>query len=255
MTVKSTYQMDCIGMSDIGLIRDHNEDVWAAYPDQGLFILADGMGGHVAGEIAARNSVQYLYELVKKWRPTKQTSPEEMVSFFRDSLSKVNENIYQKGKNEPSLTGMGTTICALYFFQKYAFVVHVGDSRIYRLRKGRLEQLTEDHSLVAELVSLGAMKFEEGKSFPYKHILTRAIGTHPSVEPSVSYLAVRPDDCFLLCSDGLTNYVDDTEIESILDYSSSLEERGRSLVNLANKHGGGDNITLILVKVSDDLLR
>lgn len=251
----STSQIDCVGISDIGLIRDHNEDVWAAYPERGLFLLADGMGGHAAGEIAADESVSYLYELVKKWHPTKQTSPDEAVSFFRESLTKVNTSIYQKGQAESSLTGMGTTICALYFLQMHAIVAHVGDSRIYRLRNKELEQLTEDHSLVAELVSLGAMKSDESETFPYKHILTRAIGTHPTIEATVNYLTVQPHDCYLLCSDGLTNYISDADIERLLDQDLPLSERAQALVDLANEHGGGDNITLVLVKVNDDLSR
>ncbi|MCC5832996.1 MAG: Stp1/IreP family PP2C-type Ser/Thr phosphatase [Chlamydiales bacterium] len=249
--IQPTSLLDFAGISDIGLIRDHNEDVWAAYPERGLFLLADGMGGHAAGEVAASESVSYLHELVKKWHPTKQTSPDEAVSFFRDALAKVNTSIYQKGEQEPSLSGMGTTICALYIHQMHAILAHVGDSRIYRLRDGILEQLTEDHSLVSELVSLGAMKAEEGETFAYKHILTRAIGTHPTVEPSVNYLKINPQDCYLLCSDGLTNYVSDPEIETLLSNTTTLAERAQALVDLANENGGGDNITLILVKIHD----
>lgn len=250
-----TSQIDCAGISDIGLIRDHNEDVWAAYPECGLFVLADGMGGHAAGEIAADESVSYLHELVVKWHPTRQTSPDEAIVFFRDALMKVNSAIYQKGQQEPSLSGMGTTICALYLFQMFAIVAHVGDSRIYRLRKGVLEQLTEDHSLVSELVSLGAMKADESETFPYKHILTRAIGTHPTVDPTVNYLKINPHDLYLLCSDGLTNYVNDSQIEAILNQDIPLADHAQSLVDLANEHGGGDNITLVLVKINDDLSR
>ncbi|MCH9627183.1 MAG: Protein phosphatase PrpC [Chlamydiales bacterium] len=249
----STFQIECVGKSDVGQVRDHNEDVWATFPNKGLFLLADGMGGHAAGEIAADQAVKCLHELVKKWHPTKQTSPDEAVSFFRESLIKVNAQIYQKGQDEPSLSGMGTTICALYFLQNQAVVAHVGDSRIYRLRNRQLEQLTEDHSLVAELISLGAMRADEGESFPYKHILTRAIGTHATIEPTVNYLTIEAGDYFLLCSDGLTNYITDAEIERILGQQSAADARAQELVDLANAHGGGDNITLVLVGVHDDL--
>lgn len=255
MAIYTTYQVDSFGMSDIGLVRDHNEDVWAAYPDSGLFLLADGMGGHAAGEIAAQDSVQYFYELVKQWHPTKQTSPDEAVSFFRESFQKVNASIYQKGQTDHSLSGMGTTLCILYFLRMHAIIAHVGDSRIYRLRAGVLEQLTEDHSLVSELISIGAMKPDDAESFPYKHILTRAIGTHTSVEPTVNYLNLQLSDSFLLCSDGLTNYVTDSEIEMILKTEGSLQEHASALINLANEHGGGDNITVVLVQVNEDLSR
>lgn len=255
MVSHPTSQIACAGISDIGLVRDHNEDVWAAYPEYGLFVLADGMGGHAAGEIAADESVSYLHELVKKWHPSKHTSPDDAIAFFREALIKVNTAIYQKGQQEPSLSGMGTTICALYFLDMHAILAHVGDSRIYRLRDRTLEQLTEDHSLVSELVSLGAMKENESESFPYKHILTRAIGTNSVVEPTVNYLSVYPEDRYLLCSDGLTNYVRDNELEAILNQDLSLDKQAQKLVALANEHGGGDNITLVLVKVNDGLSR
>ncbi len=250
-----TSQLDYIGISDVGLVREHNEDAWAAYPERGLFLLADGMGGHAAGEIAADESVSYLHELVNQWHLLTQTSLDEAVAFFRDAFTKVNTSIYEKGQHDPSLSGMGTTLCSLYFLQKHAIVAHVGDSRIYRLRDGSLEQLTEDHSLVSELVSLGAMKGDDSETFPYKHILTRAIGTNSFVEPTVNYLKVNPQDCFLLCSDGLTNYVTDRELESVLNQDLPLANRGAALVDLANEHGGGDNITLVLVHVNDDLSR
>lgn len=248
-------QLNTFGISDIGLVREHNEDVWAAYPERGLFLLADGMGGHAAGEVAARGAVDHVYELVKQWHPPKQIMPDEAVSFFHDLLKKVNTFVYQKGQENPSLSGMGTTLCLLYLLPAHAIIAHVGDSRIYRFRENHLEQLTEDHSLIAELISLGAMKADESETFPYKHILTRAIGTHSLVEPTVNYLTIKPNDCFLLCSDGLTNMISDSDIERVLTSHSSLEESGSALVGLANASGGIDNITLMLVKISDDLSR
>ncbi len=251
--LKSSFHFNSFGISDVGLVREHNEDVWASYPEEGLFLLADGMGGHAAGEVAAQETVSQLYEHVKNWFPIKQTPCDEAISFFRESLMQVNTAIYHKGQSESSLSGMGTTVCALYFFHEYAILAHVGDSRIYLFREGKLEQVTEDHSLVAELISIGAIKPHEADSVPYKHILTRAIGTNPSVDPTVSYLETRPNDSFLLCSDGLTNYVSDEEIEMILNKNLPLNESAQKLIELANTNGGGDNITLVLVEVSNDL--
>ena len=251
MVLFSTFQITSVGMSDIGQVREHNEDVWAAFPDRGLFLLADGMGGHAAGEVAAAGAVDHLQELVKVWHPTKQTTPDEAVVFLREAFTKVNRVIYQEGVADPALAGMGTTLCALYFLQTHVVLAHVGDSRIYLLRNGFLEQLTEDHSLVSEMVELGAIKLEESGSSPYKHILTRAIGTHPNVEPTVNYLSVEEGDCYLMCSDGLTNFISDTEIEATLKQETSLQERAHELIALANAHGGGDNITVVLTTISE----
>lgn len=241
------FQIHCFGISDIGLVREHNEDVWVAHPEEGLFILADGMGGHAAGEVAAKESVDYLYDLFQKSKTSNEKSVEEVCKLFKDALQEVNTAVYKEGKADKNLEGMGTTICVLYLHHSEAILVHVGDSRIYRLRHQTLKQLTEDHSLVSELIAVGAVKSEEANTFPYKHILTRAIGTQPKVEPTVSSVTIESNDLFMLCSDGLTNYVKDHEIQEILSTSHSLEEKGKQLVHLANEHGGGDNITLILI--------
>jgi PPM family protein phosphatase len=240
-------QLDCFGITDIGLVREHNEDFWAAYPEERLFILADGMGGHRAGEIAAKEATEYLYTLFKKWHPEQDISVEALKFYFKETFSKVNANIYKEGERNEDLRGMGTTLCSLFFHQNEAILAHVGDSRIYLLREKKLQQLTEDHSLLFELLSLGAIQPQDVEHFPYKHILTRAIGTHPQVETTIDTIQVEPHDIFLLSSDGLTNYVTDEQIERLLNSDASLKTRGEALVDLAIKQGGGDNITLILV--------
>ncbi|MEZ5315752.1 MAG: Stp1/IreP family PP2C-type Ser/Thr phosphatase [Chlamydiales bacterium] len=253
--IQPTSVIECVGISDIGLIRDHNEDVWKAYPNLGFFTLADGMGGHAAGEVAADESVSYLYRLVEKWHPSKESAPEKTVDFFYHALIEVNNAIYEKGRQESACAGMGTTICALYIDEIYATFAHVGDSRIYHLREGVLRQLTEDHSLVSNLIALGTLKDDERATSPYKHILTSAIGIHPHVKPRVNYLKIDFQDCFLICSDGLNNHVDDNTIESILNKNIPLSVRAQLLVDLAKEGGGRDNITVILVKINDDLPR
>jgi PPM family protein phosphatase len=242
-----TFQLESFGITDIGLVREHNEDVWAAYPDEKLFILADGMGGHYGGEIAAKEAIGHLFTLVKKAHLSEGTSLEEVKAFFKEAFFKVNAWIYEKGESREELKGMGTTLCSLFFHHHVAILAHVGDSRIYRLRERKLEQLTEDHSLVAELVSLGAMKPDQAETFPYKHILTKAIGTHQRVEPTIKSIEVAPHDVFMLCSDGMTNYATHRQIEEILTTEETLSSKGGALVDLALRQGGGDNITLILV--------
>lgn len=249
--VKGIFQLEAFGLSDVGLVREHNEDVWASFPGIGLFVLADGMGGHAAGEVAARSAVDLLHELVIQWNPPTTLNREEATSFFRVAFGTINDLILKRGQNSDALKGMGTTLNALYFLNHEAVISHVGDSRVYLLRQEKLKQLTEDHSLVSELLALGAMQPEDAKTFPYKHILTRAMGTHPSVEPTICSIPVKPNDLFLLCSDGLTNYVTDNEIAFILQENNELSQKGRRLIELSNKHGGGDNITLILVDVHD----
>lgn len=249
------FKIDYFGISDVGLVREHNEDMWDAYPEEGLFILADGMGGHSGGEVASREAVDYLARLVKEWSPRKETSIEEAMEFFRQAVAKVNTWVYEKGQSDAHLGGMGTTLCILYLLQKAAIVTHVGDSRVYRLRNEKLQLLTEDHSLVNELISIGAMKPEQGANFQYKHILTRAIGTHPKVEASINYTEIRPEDLFMLCSDGLTNFVTEAEIAHTLVEKKDLEMKCQTLVNLANTNSGGDNITVVLVETGHDLPR
>lgn len=247
------YTLDSFGVSDVGLVREHNEDVFAAFPEEGFFLLADGMGGHLAGEVAAREAIQHLTLLVKKWKTSRTIPLEEAEQLLKEALIATNRFIYEKGQKEPSLNGMGTTLCALLFFNEHAIVGHVGDSRLYCLRKGRLMRLTEDHSLISEMIAIGAMREGEGKTFPYKHVLTRAIGTHPQVEPTVNHFPCNSADLYMLCSDGLTNFVTDEEIKEILSKQTPLTQKGKEFVDLANLHGGGDNITVLIVKIQNDL--
>lgn len=248
-------QLDSFGITDIGLVRDHNEDVWAAYPDGGLFLLADGMGGHSGGEVAAAKTIEYLHALFSEWKNTQEASASKAKAFFQEAFCKVNAYIYKQGQHDEDLKGMGTTLCSLYFLTKEAIVAHVGDSRIYRFREGALHPLTEDHSLVAELMALGAIESAEADSFPYKHILTRAIGTHLQIEPTVIAVQVEPHDQFLLCSDGLSNYVTAEQITEIMHMDCSLDAKGRALIDQANDNGGGDNVTAVLVEAGYDLSR
>jgi serine/threonine protein phosphatase PrpC len=243
----SLFLLDSFGISDIGLVREHNEDAWAAYPDLGLFVLADGMGGHLGGEIAAKEAIEYFSMLFKSWRPAKHLTVHEIKDFFEQALIKVNYRIYEEGQQDVELKGMGTTLCVLYLYQDAAILAHVGDSRIYRMRSNDLQQLTEDHSLINEMIAIGAMQPGESETFPYKHILTRAIGTYPKVEPTLMFTDVEAGDLFMLCSDGLTNYVSMEQIEAVLQQQGLLSHKAQELVDLANELGGADNVSVVLI--------
>lgn len=252
MVISKAFLLESFGITDIGLVREHNEDAWAAYSSQGLFLLADGMGGHSAGEVASREAIEYFLMLFESWIPSKNISAHEVKTFFEQALIKVNLRIYEEGQQDEELKGMGTTLCILYFYQNAAILTHVGDSRIYRLRASDLQQLTEDHSLVSEMLAIGAMRPEESETFPYKHILTRAIGTHTKVEPTITVTDVESNDLFMLCSDGLTNYVTQEQIAQVLQQNISLTYKGQALIDLANEQGGADNISVVLVGVASD---
>ncbi len=239
--LNTSLKLEYCGLSDIGLVRDHNEDAWKVLSEKGVCLLADGMGGHNAGEIAAQMAVNTLAEILSSNVPS-----------MKESFEKVNHMIYQMGEETPSLSGMGTTLIALELKEEGKAVrTHVGDSRLYVFRDGQIKALTRDHSLVNELVDLGTISLEEADIFPYKHVLTKAIGTNPKVLPESISFSYLPEDVFLLCSDGLTNFATDREIESAMRQMDTLEEGASNLIEIAKRNGGGDNITVILVKAHD----
>lgn len=234
--LKTFLKIECFGLSDVGLVRDHNEDAWAAFPEKGFFILADGMGGHNAGEIAADLAVSTLSEIL-----TNETTP------LKEAFKQVNQHIFQMGEENPVFSGMGTTLICLDFSND-GLCSHVGDSRLYLYREGKIKQITKDHSLINELTEQGTISPEEFELFPYKHVLTKAIGTNREVQPEITSITPKDEDIFLLCSDGLTNYASDKEIESVLRGIGTLEEGANGLVAVAKRNGGGDNVTVILVR-------
>lgn len=236
-----TVTLDYFGISDLGLVRKQNEDVWSAVPEKGLFILADGMGGHKAGEVAAQLAVASVLETFSTWQGGEG---EKLLSLAIDEANTV---VYCKGQEE-TYQGMGTTLCVLVLGEEEGHLAHVGDSRIYCLREGMLVRLTEDHTLYGELSHLSPD--EEMETLPYKHVLTKSIGTNAHVDPSLITIPLHSSDLFLICSDGLTNFASDEEIQSLLCKKISLNQQGSQLIELAKSHGGGDNITIILVRVT-----
>lgn len=242
-------QLSWFALSDRGLVREQNEDVWGALPEKAIFALADGMGGHKAGEVAASMACAQIFAYFEE---KAAIDPElDLASAFR----KAAETVYSMGLLHEEYQGMGTTLDCLLLAKGKAFFAHVGDSRIYLLREHNLTQLTVDHTLVRELIDLGAVTQEEAELLPFKHTLTRAIGIGGSIDADIGGQSAESGDLFLLCSDGLVNFVKDSEIQARLDdKGATLEQKAHALVDLAKEQGGGDNITVVLVSL-DDLSR
>jgi len=245
-----------IGRSDVGLKRDHNEDSIAVDPNMGLLVLADGMGGYKAGEVASAIAVNVVVEEVRN--SLKQELPERMDQesgycrgsmLVREAISKANDVIYTTAQKQPQCQGMGTTVVAALFYNNRMSIAHVGDSRLYRLRGGQLDQITVDHSLLQELIEKGFYTAEEARKSNQKNLVTRAMGVEPNVETEIQEVEVEPGDIYLLCSDGLSDLVSDEEIHLTLEeYSANLEQAADTLIQKANRKGGTDNISVLLAK-------
>ncbi|WP_213318456.1 Stp1/IreP family PP2C-type Ser/Thr phosphatase [Chlamydiifrater volucris] len=240
----------CFGASDIGRSRVKNEDFWQADPEMGLFAVADGIGGCSGGEVASKEAVSQLMSLFEEQnRKIGIDRRSYTKDHLLDILSRVNDWVYKYSCLDGALKGMGTTLSSLFFKEDRAYILHVGDSRIYRFRQGILSQLTEDHSLANRLCSRYGLSKESEKVYPYRHILTNVLGTKPNLTPDIREIEYEPEDIFFLCSDGLTNMVSDKELCEVLSSHDELEESGNMMISLANSHGGVDNVTVVLVQV------
>lgn len=250
-----TFKLKTASISDIGLVRQNNEDVCAEVPECRFFVVADGMGGHQAGEVAAHTAVDTLIDIVKKGKANHifQGPLSDAFNFLRHAIEEVNRIVYEKGKSSSEYRGMGTTICFILFHDQGVIYGHVGDSRIYRLRDHKLEPLTKDHSLIRELVEHGQLSERQVSDYYiYKNIITKAIGTELIVEPTIKIAEAHPHDLFLLCTDGLSDLLTLGEIESILNFHTSLNHAAETLIQATKAHGAHDNVTVMLVKVSGD---
>lgn len=234
-------------LSHIGLVRKNNEDNCCVCDDLGLFAVADGMGGHKAGEIASKLA---LDELESFLRSDSQILEDDPVEALMKAFTKVNQIVLDYAKtNGDNFRGMGTTITAALLHGDKIHIAHVGDSRAYLMRNREIRMLTSDHSLVNELVKSGGLTVEEADRHPQRNILTRAIGTAQTVKVDVSTLQVCKGDVIILCTDGLSNLVSLEEIKQIAETQEFLGERAKRLTELALDRGGGDNITVILYQV------
>lgn len=247
----SPYKIQACGISDIGSVRQNNEDVWAKISDHRFFILADGMGGHQAGEVAAKETVNVLCRIIqKKIGPLMDVeSLDSIQDILRRAIEYVNLTVYKMGRAQPELRGMGTTLCCLLFHSQGVIFAHVGDSRIYCMRNKKLIQITKDHSLVSDLLAQGQIDHRQAHEFTYKNIITKAIGTEPRVTPSLCSQDVQLEDIYLMCSDGLSDLLTIEEMQNIMTLSSSLSMAAEALVATANSKGGFDNITVVIAKV------
>ena len=227
-------------VTDAGRRRRRNEDAYVLQPP--LFAVADGMGGAQAGEIASRIAASVLRDAGGR------QGEEAVVSLIQEA----NRRVYEAAARDEARSGMGTTITAALVEDRTVRIGHVGDSRAYRIRDGRLEQLTDDHSLVAELVRSGRLSQEEAEVHPQRSVITRVLGSDPEVDVDTFAVEAQPGDVFMLCSDGLTSMVDDRTILGLVEGDrSNLERAARALVDAANKGGGEDNITVVLFEIGD----
>jgi protein phosphatase len=247
------------GATDVGKIRSSNEDSFGVFADLGLYVVADGMGGHAAGEVASLLAVETIHETFRASHDAAPNgSPERTIPASAApaperrlvlAIEQANRRIFTAGQEDEARSGMGTTVAAVWFDGKTAHVAHVGDSRVYRFRFGDLAQITTDHSLVNDYLARGLMTPEEAIGHPMRHVLIRALGTTPSVAVDAVALPLEPGDILLLCSDGLSNVVPPSEIAALLGAPDiDISVRCHGLIDAANRHGGLDNITAVLVQ-------
>src|SRR3954466_14143777 len=235
------------------MIRSGNEDNYAveANGSRGVFIVADGMGGHAAGEVASEMAVQILMRELKKASDSTAVSDGSTSKALADSLRRANRAIHDRTLTEVDKQGMGTTASVLVLADSRYVIGQVGDSRVYLLRDGMLKQLTKDHSYVQEQVDLGNLTPEQARYHPYSNVITRCVGASPEVEPDLYHGEAKTGDIFLIASDGLTGMVDDRRLAQLLMSRAEPERKVASLISEANGRGGLDNITAIVVHVDD----
>lgn len=247
-SVSVTERLVMSGMSHPGRVREDNEDCFATHPELGLAVLADGMGGHQAGEVASRMAVDVIAAQVRDTAPASGTRDGGTIM---RAVREANSAIHEAARTHSAYQGMGSTVVVTLFSGNRLYIGHVGDSRAYRLRDRTLAQLTKDHSVVQELVNRGLFTPEEARQSLAKNLVTRALGTDPTIEPEITDAVVRRGDIYLLCSDGLTDVVSDGEIVEILRAAETdMDVAARRLVDKANDGGGPDNISVVLVRVN-----
>lgn len=233
-------------VSDRGRKRPTNEDAFGYSIEHGVFMVCDGMGGAAAGEVASSLAVDEMMRVLSDRAAGEPLSP-----VLEQAVFTANHVIYSRGQANAKLSGMGTTLVALVAEERRIKIINVGDSRCYRLRAGNLEQISQDHSLVEEQVRLGRMSEAEAVRSPMRNVITRALGTQSRVTPDIFDLDAEPGDLFLLCTDGLTRELADGGIEEVLSAEGSLDTLCKDLVAAANRAGGNDNITCLLVRVAE----
>ncbi|MED3624274.1 Stp1/IreP family PP2C-type Ser/Thr phosphatase [Neobacillus thermocopriae] len=243
--------MKAVYQTDRGKVRAHNEDAGGFFLNQDgslLAVVADGMGGHRAGDVASEMSVS---KLKIEWEAsTGIKTADDAEKWLKAQVTAVNELLFEHSKSHVECEGMGTTLVAAITTNHFATIVNIGDSRGYLLNESGFKQITEDHSLVNELVRSGQISREDAENHPRKNVLLRALGTEKTVEMDIKTVIFEEGDILLLCSDGLSNKVPEEELKEILLKEEGLEQRAETLISLANENGGEDNITLTIVEFS-----
>ena len=246
-----------VGLTDTGKVREHNEDTIAVDPEIGLLVLADGMGGYNAGEVASGIAVKTIVNLVRESVEREDMRVHDGGSgmsrpaiILRDAIHRANKIIYQTARTQPQCEGMGTTVVSALLFDNKIAIAHVGDSRLYRLRSDKFEQVTMDHSLLQELVDRGFYSAEEAQRAANKNYVTRALGVEPNVEVEIQEIPVQKGDFYVLCSDGLSDMVEDDDIHlTISTFSANLDTVAKQLIQLTNDNGGRDNVSVVMAHV------
>ena len=249
--------LEIVLRTDPGMVRGHNEDAVFANPNLGLTILADGMGGYNAGEVASGIATMFLSTELERDFVTRSPHEIDQVtgqSFAHrsilDKVAMANSSIFNTAESQPQYAGMGTTLVTALFYDNQVTVAHIGDSRLYRLRGDEFCTITRDHSLLQEQIESGMITAEEARFSQNKNLVTRALGVDPAVETEIHDYPVQPGDIYLLCSDGLNDMVEDEEIQLTLQMlSANLDLAATQLIQMANDNGGRDNVSVILVKV------
>lgn len=252
-----TDALEVVRITDVGQLREHNEDAIASDVSMGFVVLADGMGGYKAGEVASEMAVLSITadmkEAMLNFIPSLQTDAngrQSEAQLLIDAVNNANTAVYHASQTQPQCAGMGTTLVVGLFTNNKLLVGHIGDSRMYRLRGQFLMQITEDHSLLQEQINAGIISLEQAKYSRNRNLVTRALGIDAEVELELNQYDVEIDDIYLLCSDGLSDMVNDDIIQAtLIAYGFDLEEAAEQLVALANHNGGRDNISVILVRV------
>ena len=229
--------LTAVALTDIGRIRNRNEDSFLLDHDASLFAVADGMGGHAAGDVASQTAIAAFAAAFSETRS------------LTIALQSANRAVIERGAAEAGKAGMGTTLTAVHVIGHSMLVGHVGDSRLYRLRGNSLQQLTRDHTVAEEMIARGVLTRIDAMQHPANSMLTRSLGSRSEVEVDELREDLQPDDVLLLCSDGLTAMVTDEVVQTLLGQSKSLEERARDLIDAANLRGGVDNITVLVIAV------
>jgi len=244
--VTERVEFTCAGLTDVGVVRSGNEDNFLMVPEQAVFIVADGMGGHAAGEVASEMAVRIIAQELGDVRDLDDAAASHRI---REAIREANGAIFDRTLTEHDKRGMGTTATALVLMGQRYLIGQVGDSRAYLLRRGRLLQLTKDHSYVQEQVDAGYLTAEDARTHPYSNVITRCVGANEDVVPDTYIGTLHPGDLFLLASDGLTGMIDDPRLHDLLQGSEDPTALAETLVADANRVGGLDNITVIIVRI------